>query len=101
MMGKTTRIDFRKNSRNTSPAVVTATQKSTRTALLKRAEVVAEFGEERWQELRRAGHEIPWPAPVMTTALFFNSITFFLDRCGANGSVAKFTHERKLRTWLQ
>ncbi|MCX5819081.1 MAG: LutB/LldF family L-lactate oxidation iron-sulfur protein [Deltaproteobacteria bacterium] len=58
MMEKTAKIDFRENSRNASPAVVTATQKSTRTALLKRAEVVAEFGEERWQELRKAGHEI-------------------------------------------
>jgi len=37
---------------------VAATQKNTGTALKKRAEVVAEFGEERWQELRRAGHEI-------------------------------------------
>lgn len=37
--------------------MVAATQKSTRTALLKRAEVVGEFGEERWQQLRRAGHD--------------------------------------------
>ena len=58
MTEKTARIDFRENSRNASPTVVAATQKSTRTALKKRAEVVAEFGEERWQELRRAGHEI-------------------------------------------
>ncbi len=52
------KIDFRENSRNASPAVVKATQNSTRTALKKRAEVVREFGEERWQELRRAGHEV-------------------------------------------
>lgn len=58
MMEKMAKIDFRKNSRNASPAVVAATQNSTRTALRKRAEVVAEFGEERWQELRKAGHGI-------------------------------------------
>jgi L-lactate dehydrogenase complex protein LldF len=58
MTDQATRIDFRENSRNASPAVVKATQNSTRTALKKRAEVVKEFGEERWQELRRAGHEI-------------------------------------------
>jgi L-lactate dehydrogenase complex protein LldF len=58
MMEKTARIDFRENSRNASPAVVAATKNSTRTALRKRADIVAEFGEERWQELRRAGHEI-------------------------------------------
>ena len=58
MIEQTARIDFRENSRNASPAVVKATQNSTRTALKKRADVVAEFGEARWQELRKAGHEI-------------------------------------------
>lgn len=58
MMEKTAKIDFRENSRNASPAIVAATQNSTRTALRKRAEVVEEFGEARWQELRKAGHEI-------------------------------------------
>jgi len=58
MTDQASRIDFRENSRNASPAVVKATQNSTRTALKKRADVVREFGEERWQELRRAGHEI-------------------------------------------
>lgn len=58
MTAETTRIDFRENSRNASAAVVRATQKSTRTALKKRAEVVAEFGDERWQTLRKAGHDI-------------------------------------------
>lgn len=58
MTGETARIDFRENSRNASPNVVRATKNSTRTALKKRAEVVAEFGEARWQELRKAGHEI-------------------------------------------
>ena len=57
MTEEISRIDFRENARNASPAVVAATQKSTRTALKKRAQVVAEFGEERWQELRQAGHD--------------------------------------------
>jgi L-lactate dehydrogenase complex protein LldF len=52
------RIDFRANSRNASPAVIAATQNSTRTALRKRAEVVEEFGQERWQQLRKAGHDL-------------------------------------------
>ncbi len=58
MTETTGRIDFRENSRNASPAVIAATQNSTRTALRKRAEVVEEFGEERWQQLRKAGHEV-------------------------------------------
>ncbi len=58
MTEPTGRIDFRANSRNASPAVVAATQNSTRTALRKRAEVVEEFGQERWQQLRKAGHDI-------------------------------------------
>jgi L-lactate dehydrogenase complex protein LldF len=51
-------INFRENARNASSTVVAATQNSTRTALKKRAEVVAEFGEARWQELRKAGHDV-------------------------------------------
>lgn len=58
MKGKTARIDFRANTRNVSPAVVAATQNSARTALLKCAEVIREFGEERWQQLRRSGHDL-------------------------------------------
>ena len=58
MTEKMVKIDFRENSRNASPTVVAATQNSTRTALRKRAEVVAEFGEARWQELRKAGHDV-------------------------------------------
>lgn len=57
-MEKTDKIDFRANTRTISAATVAATQKSARTALLKRAEVVREFGEERWQRLRRAGHDL-------------------------------------------
>ncbi len=58
MKERTARIDFRANTQNVSPAMVAATQKSARTALIKRAEVVGEFGEERWQRLRRAGHDL-------------------------------------------
>jgi L-lactate dehydrogenase complex protein LldF len=54
----TARIDFRANTQAVSPAMVAATQKNARTALLKRSEVVVEFGEERWQQLRRAGREL-------------------------------------------
>jgi len=57
-MEKTAKIDFRGNTRSMSPAMVAATQKSARTALVKRAEVVREFGEESWQKLRRAGHDL-------------------------------------------
>jgi len=56
--GKTARIDFRANTRNVPPAMVAATQKSARTALAKRADVVREFGEEQWQLLRKAGHDL-------------------------------------------
>jgi L-lactate dehydrogenase complex protein LldF len=52
------RINFRANTRKVSPGMVAATQKSARTALIKRAEVVGEFGEERWQQLRKAGHDM-------------------------------------------
>lgn len=58
MTARMSRIDFRTNAVNASPGVVTATQNSTRTALKKRAQVVAEFGEERWQQLRQAGHDV-------------------------------------------
>ena len=58
MKEPTERIDFRANVRNTSPAVVAATQNSTRTALRIRGDVVKAFGEERWQRLRQAGHDL-------------------------------------------
>ncbi len=58
MKEPTERIDFRANVRKASPAVVAATQKSTRTALRIRANVVETFGEERWQRLRKAGHDL-------------------------------------------
>lgn len=58
MTEKTASIDFRANTRSVSPAMVAATQKSARTALVKRADVVREFGEENWQRLRRAGHDL-------------------------------------------
>jgi len=51
-------IDFRANVRNASPKVVAATKKSTSTALRIRANVIETFGEERWQRLRKAGHDL-------------------------------------------
>ncbi len=51
-------IDFRANTKNISPHLVAATQKSTRTALTKRAEAIQAMGEDRWQALRDAAHQI-------------------------------------------
>jgi L-lactate dehydrogenase complex protein LldF len=51
-------IDFRANTQTISPHLIAATQKSTRTALVKRAEAIQALGEDRWQALRRAAHEI-------------------------------------------
>ncbi len=55
MMNK---IDFRANTKNISPHLIAATQKSTRTAILKRAEAIQFIGEARWESLRQAAHEI-------------------------------------------
>lgn len=52
------RINFRANTKNISPHLIAATQKSTRTALAKRAEAIQFIGEARWQALRDAAHEI-------------------------------------------
>jgi L-lactate dehydrogenase complex protein LldF len=52
------KIDFRANTRNISPHLIAATQKSTRTAIAKRAEAIQFLGEERWEALRQAAHEI-------------------------------------------
>ncbi len=51
-------IDFRANSRRVTPQLVAATQKNTRTAILKRAEAVSVYGEEKWQALRQVGHDL-------------------------------------------
>lgn len=53
-----THIDFRANSQRATPQIVAATQKNTRTALDKRAQAVAAFGEANWQALRQAGHDL-------------------------------------------
>ncbi len=52
------KIDFRANVQQASPAVIAATRNSTRTALRIRGDVVHAFGEERWQRLRQAGHDL-------------------------------------------
>jgi L-lactate dehydrogenase complex protein LldF len=51
-------IDFRANTQKISPHLVAATQKSTRTAVAKRAQAIETFGEDKWQALRQAGHDI-------------------------------------------
>ena len=51
-------IDFRANTKHLSPHLIAATQKSTRTALAKRAEAIQALGEDRWQALRDAAHQI-------------------------------------------
>lgn len=51
-------IDFRKNTQKVSPHLIAATQKSTRTAVTKRAQAVEAFGEDRFEALRQAGHDI-------------------------------------------
>ena len=51
-------IDFRKNTQHIAPKLVAATQKSTRTAVAKRVQSIEIFGEEKWQTLRQAGHDI-------------------------------------------
>ena len=53
-----TRIDFRANVQRVPPRIPFATSKNTRTALIKRAEVVGLLGEEYWEQLRQAGHDL-------------------------------------------
>ncbi|MBI5033228.1 MAG: iron-sulfur cluster-binding protein [Chloroflexi bacterium] len=57
-MTKVPHIDFRKNTQHVAPRLVAATQKSTRTAVTKRAQAVETFGEEKFEALRQAGHDI-------------------------------------------
>ena len=52
------RIDFRRNSQTVPPNVRAATQKNTRTAVLKRAEAVEHLGDAYWEQLRQAGHDL-------------------------------------------
>jgi L-lactate dehydrogenase complex protein LldF len=51
-------IDFRANARRVPPAMPGAVQKATTKFLGNRAALVEAFGEERWQALRQAGHEV-------------------------------------------
>ena len=53
-----TRIDFRANVKRVPPRIPFATFKNTRTALIKRAEVVGLLGEKYWEQLRQAGHDL-------------------------------------------
>ena len=53
-----TRIDFRRNSQTVPPNIRAATQKNTRTAVIKRAEAVEHLGVEYWEQLRQAGHDL-------------------------------------------
>jgi len=52
------RIDFRRNSQAVPPNIRAATQKNTRTAVLKRAEAVEHLGVAYWEQLRQAGHDV-------------------------------------------
>ena len=51
-------IDFRKNVRAVSPEIPVSVQKATSRFLVTRAGVVNTLGDERWQQLRQAGHDI-------------------------------------------
>lgn len=53
-----THIDFRRNSQTVPPNILAATQKNTRTAVLKRAEAVEQLGVAYWEQLRQAGHDL-------------------------------------------
>ena len=51
-MTKIPHIDFRKNTQRVAGNLVAATQKSTRTAVTKRAQAIEIFGEEKFEALR-------------------------------------------------
>jgi L-lactate dehydrogenase complex protein LldF len=51
-------IDFRANTQRVPPKIPAATQKNARTALLHREEVVEPLGDEYWQSLRQAAHDL-------------------------------------------
>lgn len=53
-----TRIDFRANVQAVRPEMPASVRKATSRFLDTRANVVGILGEERWQQLRQAGHEI-------------------------------------------
>lgn len=51
-------MNFRANTQRVSPEIVAATQKNTRTAVLKRAHAVERLGIDEWEALRQAGHDL-------------------------------------------
>ena len=51
-------IDFRANARRVAPAVPAAVQRATMRFLANRAAVVQEMGQARWEDLRRAAHDL-------------------------------------------
>jgi L-lactate dehydrogenase complex protein LldF len=53
-----TPIDFRHNTQNVIPRVRAATQKNTRTAVVKRLQAVEQYGAAEFERLRQAGHDL-------------------------------------------
>ncbi len=54
----TAHVDFRSNSRRVPARFIAAAQKSTATAIEKRAQAIERLGPEYWQQLRQAGHDL-------------------------------------------
>ncbi len=52
------RIDFRANTQRVPPNIPAATQKNARTGLLHRAESVHALGDDYWESLRQAAHDL-------------------------------------------
>jgi L-lactate dehydrogenase complex protein LldF len=51
-------IDFRRNSQRVPPAMPAAVQKATEKFLASRSVLVDQLGQELWQQLRQAGHDL-------------------------------------------
>ena len=58
MNQSTTPIDFRANTQAVQPQIPASVQRATRRLLGTRASVVGVLGDERWQQLRQAGHDL-------------------------------------------
>lgn len=58
MHPSTTPIDFRANTQAVQPQIPASVQRATRRLLGTRASVVGLLGDERWQQLRQAGHDL-------------------------------------------
>ena len=58
MHQSTTPIDFRANTQAVQPQIPASVQRATRRLLGTRASVVGVLGDERWQQLRQAGHDL-------------------------------------------